>query len=139
LPRIVCFDKKALKLILAKAENFRASGLLAAGAATNVLAGSKQPLLRLVTRWARQVKGGLMPIESVSKNIDALVPLRTLFNRAQRRNLVPAVAFAGICLLVCVSQLARGMPLLSAGQPASATTLSLAETQQIIAKKLLRN
>ncbi|SOE91743.1 monosaccharide ABC transporter substrate-binding protein, CUT2 family [Burkholderia sp. D7] len=78
-----------------------------------------------------------MPFESLSKSIDALVPLRTLFNHAQRKNLVPAVAFAGICLLVCVSQLARGMPLSSAGQPASATTLSLAETQLIIAKATL--
>lgn len=78
-----------------------------------------------------------MPFESVSKNIGALVPLRTLFNHAQRKNLVPAVAFAGICLLVCISQLARGMPLSSAGQPASATTLSLAETQLIIAKATL--
>ncbi len=78
-----------------------------------------------------------MPFEPVSKNIGALVPLRTLFNHAQRKNLVPAVAFAGICLLVCISQLARGMPLSSAGQPASATTLSLAETQLIIAKATL--
>ncbi|SAL42065.1 hypothetical protein AWB69_04246 [Caballeronia udeis] len=78
-----------------------------------------------------------MPFESVSKNIDALVPLRTLFNHARRKNLVPAVAFAGICLLVCISQLARGMPLSSAGQPASAITLSLAETQLIIAKATL--
>ena len=78
-----------------------------------------------------------MPFESVSKNIDALVPLRTLFKHAQRKNLIAAVAFAGICLLVCISQLARGMPLSSAGQPASATTLSLAETQLIIAKATL--
>ncbi|MFK4447931.1 ribose transport system substrate-binding protein [Caballeronia udeis] len=78
-----------------------------------------------------------MAFESVSKNIDALVPLRTLLNHARRKNLVPAVAFAGICLLVCISQLARGMPPSSAGQPASATTLSLAETQRIIAKATL--
>jgi ribose transport system substrate-binding protein len=79
-----------------------------------------------------------MPFESASKNIDGLLPFRTLFDRAQRgMNLIPAIAIAGICLFVCVPQLAQSMPLSSAGQPASATTLSLAKTQQIVAKATL--
>jgi ribose transport system substrate-binding protein len=71
---------------------------------------------------------------SSSKDIGGLVSFRTLYVCARRSVNLLQLLTAGICLLLCVPQLARSVPLAPAGQPDSATPLSFAQTQQIIAK-----
>src|SRR5471032_1656447 len=79
-----------------------------------------------------------MPFEPACRNIDGLISFRSLFNRARRSlTLLPVLAIAGICLFVCDPQLARSTPPGPAGQSVSATPLSFAQTQEIIAKATL--
>ncbi|WP_082771618.1 MULTISPECIES: substrate-binding domain-containing protein [Burkholderiaceae] len=79
-----------------------------------------------------------MSFKPQSKGTGWLISFKALFIRAPRiLAVLPVLKTAGICLFLCVPQLARSNPLSASGQPASAIPLTLAQTQQIIAQATL--